>query len=71
MGARVADHGVGSTLAFSQLDAGKLQAAMRVALDDDTVKRARELGHRMSSGHNAAARSVDAIEDWLGSSHTG
>jgi hypothetical protein len=58
-------------LRFSELDAAKLEAAMRTALAGDTVRGAADLGHRMGSSRDAAARALDAIDAWLRSSRTG
>lgn len=67
-GTRVVDNGVGSALRFSELDAGKLEAALRIALADVTMTRAADLSRRMGSSRDAAAQAVDAIEARLSSS---
>lgn len=61
-GARVTATGVGSWLRFADLDADRLGRALRTALAETTVARAREMGQRLSSRREAAVRAVDLIE---------
>ncbi len=61
-GARVERLGVGSALRFADLDADRLEAALRTALDAGTVSRAAALGETLRGRPSAVARAADIVE---------
>jgi UDP:flavonoid glycosyltransferase YjiC (YdhE family) len=61
-GARVEQLGVGATLRFTDLDADRLETALRTALDPGAVARAARLGERLRGRPSGVARSADLVE---------
>ena len=54
--------GVGATLRFADLDADRLESALRTALDADVVARAATLGDTLRSRPSAVSRAADLVE---------
>lgn len=64
-GRRIEGLGVGAHLRFADLDASSLEAALRVALSDDTGRRVTALAPRLAGPQEAAVRAADEIDALL------
>ena len=61
-GKRVEEAGAGAHLRFRELDRGRLEAAVRAALDPAVRRRAAELAGRLTSPEEAVRAAADAVE---------